>query len=86
MFFNKRLFLDSLINLYLVYPLFKQSYKIFYIFDKGILETFGFSNFMKQLLKLSLFINYDLSRNKYYFYIYHSILSLLILIIYFYKL
>jgi len=41
LFFNKRMFFDSLINLFISFIFFKISFKIFFIFDKGILEVFG---------------------------------------------
>lgn len=41
LFFNKRMFFDSLINLFIGFFFFRMSFKIFFIFDKGILEIFG---------------------------------------------
>jgi len=41
LFFNKRMFFDSLINLFFAFPVYRLSYKIFFIFDKGLLEYFG---------------------------------------------
>lgn len=41
MFFNKRLFFDSLLNLFIVFPIYRLSYKLFFLFDKGLLEVFG---------------------------------------------
>lgn len=41
LFFNKRMFFDSLLNLFISFLFFKISFKVFFIFDKGILEIFG---------------------------------------------
>lgn len=54
-FFNKRVFLDSIFNLFLSIPIYKLSYKIFVILDKGILETLGPRGLSK--VAFSLFYN-----------------------------
>jgi hypothetical protein len=41
MFFNKRMFFDSLVNTVIVGFFFDLSYKLFYIVDKGFLEFIG---------------------------------------------
>jgi NADH-ubiquinone oxidoreductase chain 5 len=41
LFFNKRMFFDSIVNLFISFIFFKMSFKIFFIFDKGILEILG---------------------------------------------
>lgn len=40
-FFNKRFYLDSIFNLFLSFFLYKSSYKIFFMLDKGIVEILG---------------------------------------------
>lgn len=39
--FNKRIFYDSSLNLFCNFKLWKIAYKIFYLFDKGLLELSG---------------------------------------------
>lgn len=59
LFFNKRMFFDSLLNLFISFFFFKISFKIFFIFDKGILEVFGpfgISNIFNKI-KDNLYIN-----------------------------
>jgi NADH-ubiquinone oxidoreductase chain 5 len=58
LFFNKRMFFDSLLNLFVGFLIFRISYKIFFLFDKGILELFGpygilqsFNNIQQDLFK-----------------------------------
>lgn len=41
LFFNKRMFIDSLLNLFINFFFFRLSYKMFFLFDKGFLEVFG---------------------------------------------
>jgi hypothetical protein len=41
LFFNKKMFIDNLINLYISFFFFRLSYKIFTLFDKGIIEILG---------------------------------------------
>lgn len=59
LFFNKRMFFDSLLNLFIGFFFFKLSFKIFFIFDKGILEVFGpfgISNIFNKI-KNNLYLN-----------------------------
>jgi NADH-ubiquinone oxidoreductase chain 5 len=59
LFFNKRMFFDSLINLFIGFFFFRMSFKIFFIFDKGILEIFGPYGISIILIKLkeNLYLN-----------------------------
>jgi hypothetical protein len=41
LFFNKRLFFDSLINIFISQNFYNLSFRIFVVFDKGLLEYFG---------------------------------------------
>lgn len=41
LFFNKRMFIDSLLNIFISFFFYRLSYKIFVLFDKGVLEICG---------------------------------------------
>ena len=45
-FFNKRMFFDSLVNLFVCGFFYQLSYKLFYIVDKGFFEFIGPSWFI----------------------------------------
>jgi NADH-ubiquinone oxidoreductase chain 5 len=56
LFFNKRIYLDNLFNFFLSFFFYKLAYKVFFIFDKGIIEFIGPLGFSKILFKISFSI------------------------------
>lgn len=86
LFFNKRMFLDSLLNLFINFFIYKLSYKIFYIFDKGLLEFFGpfgiscLLNFFFELFSKKIHSGY---LSFYVIYIFSILIILILLMLFF---
>ena len=64
LFFNKRVYLDYIFNLFLSFFFYKLAYKIFYILDKGIIEFLGPLGISKILFKYSLAVLKSLHSGK----------------------
>ena len=53
-FFNKKIYLDNIFNLFFSFFFYKLSYNIFFIFDKGVVEFVGPQGASKILFNISL--------------------------------
>lgn len=85
LFFNKRMFFDSLLNLFIGFFFFKLSFKIFFIFDKGILEIFGPFGILNifNRIKNNLYLNFS-SGYLFNILLYIFFIVLLLLLVYIY--
>jgi NADH-ubiquinone oxidoreductase chain 5 len=82
LFFNKKMFIDNLINLYIGFFFYRMSYKIFFLFDKGLIEVFG----PFKIIDILLSLNQNICRlfcNNFKNSVHHSYLIFLLIFIFY---
>jgi len=75
MFFNKRMFFDSLINLFICSFFYELSYKLYYVIDKGFFEIIGPTGLFKFYTAVLFNFNKHIYNGKVWNYLYLIIIA-----------
>lgn len=81
--FNKRFFIDSLLNLFIAFIFHRNSFKIYFLFDKGLLEFFGPTGLSYVVDKIYEFFSEEIHNGDIGTYTKFSVFTLLSVMIFF---